>query len=95
MTQKTTVRIQYFVSFCQAVEEGEGVEAEAEVFMPDPFPMQGGTLQQQAKAGNHHSWVLVTKRITACTERFLHSQAQVEIVTVVTVVNMSVQQYLD
>jgi hypothetical protein len=74
------------------VEKGEGVEveaeAEAEVFMPDPFPKQGETLEQLAKAGNHCSWRLVTKRITACTGRFLHSQAQVGTVTVVTVVNL-------
>jgi len=49
------------------LEEGEGVEAEAEVFMPDPFPMQRETLPEQAEAGEHYSWRLVVKRITACT----------------------------
>jgi hypothetical protein len=50
------------------LEEGEGVEAGAEtVFMPDPLPMQSETLQQRAETGDHHSWRLVMKRITACT----------------------------
>jgi len=39
----------------QALEEGEGVEAEAEVFMPNPFPVQRETLPEQAEAGEHHS----------------------------------------
>jgi len=59
--------IQYFVSICQALEEGVEAAAKAEVFIPDPFPMQRETLPQEAEAGDHHSWRSVTKRITACT----------------------------
>jgi hypothetical protein len=51
--------IRYFVSICQALEEGVEVEveaeAEAEVLMPDPFHMQRETLPHQAEAGDHHS----------------------------------------
>jgi hypothetical protein len=48
-------------------EEGVEVEAEAEVSITDPFPMQRETLPQQAEEGDHRSWRLVMKRITACT----------------------------
>jgi hypothetical protein len=55
-------------------EEGGLKEVEAEDFLPGHFLTQRASLGQQAKPGNDHIWRLLVKKMTLCTENFLHSQ---------------------